>query len=147
MTKVLILNGPNLNMLGKREVRYYGTETLKDIEMACINRAKMLEMEISFFQTNCEAELIEKVQDSQKVLQGIILNAAAFTHTSLALADAVSSITLPVIEVHISNIYNREPFRNHSYLSPVVAGIVCGFGAASYLIALDAMAQLLSNGS
>ena len=148
---VLILNGPNLNMLGVREPSIYGTETLDDIEALCLERAESLNIAIDFRQSNLEGELVSWIQQARGEHDGIILNAGAYTHTSIAIMDALSVAELPVIEVHLSNVFRREAFRHHSYVSPVAKGVICGFGAHGYLLALDALARLidadLSNGN
>jgi 3-dehydroquinate dehydratase II len=148
---VLVLNGPNLNMLGVREPSIYGTETLDDIEALCLERAEALNIAVDFRQSNLEGELVSWIQQARGEHDGIILNAGAYTHTSIAIMDALSVAELPVIEVHLSNVFRREAFRHHSYVSPVAKGVICGFGAHGYLLALDALARLidadLSNGN
>ena len=148
---VLVLNGPNLNMLGVREPSIYGTETLDDIEALCLERAEALNIAIDFRQSNLEGELVSWIQQARGEHDGIILNAGAYTHTSIAIMDALSVAELPVVEVHLSNVFRREVFRHHSYVSPVAKGVICGFGAHGYLLALDALARLidadLSNGN
>ncbi|WP_083901455.1 type II 3-dehydroquinate dehydratase [Azospirillum sp. B4] len=139
---VLILNGPNLNMLGIREPHIYGAETLEDIENACQETATRLGLEIDFRQSNHEGELVTWIQDARGEHDAIILNAGAYTHTSVAIHDALSAVGLPVVEVHLSNIFRREPFRHHSYVSPVAKGVICGFGSQGYLLALQAAARL-----
>lgn len=141
---ILVLNGPNLNLLGVREPSIYGRETLADIEEACLERAVDLGLSVEFRQSNHEGQLIDWIQEARESADGIILNAAALTHTSVALLDALRAAELPVIEVHLSNIYRREPFRHHSYVSAAATGIICGFGPHGYVLALDAMAQLLA---
>jgi len=141
---VLVLNGPNLNMLGLREPEVYGRETLPEIEKAMKKQASKLGMEIEFFQSNHEGELVDQIQKARGRKQAIVLNAGAYTHTSVAVRDAVAAVEVPTIEVHLSNIYTREPFRNHSLLSPVCVGQICGFGATSYLLALEAAVRLIS---
>jgi 3-dehydroquinate dehydratase-2 len=143
MHTVLILNGPNLNMLGSREPEIYGKETLKDIEASCKAYAGKLPLTLEFRQTNSEAELIGWIQQS-KEFAGLIVNPGAYGHTSIALMDAVLGVTIPVIEVHLSNIHKREEFRHHTYLSQAVKGVICGFGSQSYLLALQAMHGLLA---
>jgi 3-dehydroquinate dehydratase-2 len=140
---VLVLNGPNLNMLGVREPSIYGTETLDDIEALCLERAEALNIAIDFRQSNLEGELVSWIQQARGEHDGIILNAGAYTHTSIAIMDALSVAELPVIEVHLSNVFRREAFRHHSYVSPVAKGVICGFGAHGYLLALDALARLI----
>jgi 3-dehydroquinate dehydratase-2 len=143
MKPVFILNGPNLNMLGSREQAVYGSETLADLEARCAMRAKALGLVIVFRQSNVEGELVDWIQEARGEACGIILNAAAYTHTSIALHDALKAAEAPVIEVHLSNIYQREPFRHHSYVSPAALGVICGFGGHGYELALDALARHL----
>lgn len=140
---VLILNGPNLNMLGVREPAIYGSETLDDVEGLCQERAEALGLAVDFRQSNHEGELVSWVQQARGEHDAIIINAGAYTHTSIALLDALTLAELPVIEVHLSNIFRREPFRHHSYVSAVAKGVICGFGAQGYLMALDAVARLI----
>jgi len=142
---VYILNGPNLNLLGTREPEIYGTTTLPEIEALCADTASGLGLTTDFRQSNVEGELISWVQEADKKASGILLNAAAYTHTSVGLFDALSAISIPVIEVHLSNPHKRETFRHKSFVSPAAAGIVCGFGAQGYLLALEAMANLLND--
>ncbi|MBB6254830.1 type II 3-dehydroquinate dehydratase [Nitrospirillum iridis] len=142
---VLILNGPNLNMLGIREPHIYGAETLEDIENACQETAVRLGLEIDFRQSNHEGELVTWIQDARGEHDAIVLNAGAYTHTSIAIHDALSAVGLPVVEVHLSNIFRREPFRHHSYVSPVARGVICGFGSQGYLLALQAAARLIDS--
>jgi len=141
---VLVLNGPNLNMLGKRQPEIYGRETLADIEGACRAEAKGLDLALDFFQSNHEGALVDRIQQAREANSGIIINAGAYTHTSVALLDALNAAEKPVIEVHLSNIYKREEFRHHSYISPVAVGVICGFGSQGYLLALRAIARLVS---
>lgn len=143
MKRVFVLNGPNLNMLGTREPGIYGKATLADIEKLCAARAASLGLSMDFRQTNIEGELVGWIHDAREKAEAIILNAAAYTHTSVALHDAIKAAGVPVIEVHLSNVYTREPFRHHSYISPVAAGVICGFGPQSYELALEAVAHLL----
>jgi len=140
---ILILNGPNLNMLGQREPAIYGRDTLDDIEAACKAKAAELGLDIDFRQSNREGELVEWAQVAGQWFQGIIVNAAGYTHTSVALLDALMVSGLPVIEVHLSNIFRREEFRHHSYVSRAATGVICGFGLKGYVLALDAMAKLV----
>lgn len=139
MTSILILNGPNLNLLGTRQPQVYGTTTLADIETMCRARAKALSVDLAFDQTNSEGALIDTIHAARGAHDGIILNAGAYTHTSIALMDAITSVELPVIELHLSNIHARETFRHQSYISKVAVGVICGFGAQGYELALDAM--------
>lgn len=141
---VLVLNGPNLNMLGVREPKIYGSETLGDIEIACRERAGALGVNIDFRQSNHEGELIEWIHEARDEANGIIINAGAYTHTSLALRDALSVAELPVIEVHLSNVYARESFRHHSYISAIARGVICGLGGFGYICALEAMARFIA---
>lgn len=139
MAKVLVLNGPNLNLLGTREPAIYGSTTLKDIEEMMLKRASEAGIAIDFFQSNHEGELVDRVQAANHNYDYIIFNAAAFTHYSIALRDAIGAIEVPVIEVHISNIHKREEFRHTSVLAPVALGQICGLGVESYLAALEAV--------
>jgi 3-dehydroquinate dehydratase-2 len=141
--KVLILNGPNLNMLGVREPAVYGRDTLADVEKLCRKTAKTLGLAIDFRQSNLEGELVTWIQQARGRMAGIIINAGAYTHTSVALLDALSLTELPVIEVHLSNIYKREAFRHKSYISPVARGVLCGFGAHGYALALEGLACMV----
>lgn len=144
MTKTItILNGPNLNMLGQREPEIYGATTLADIETMCKNAAEKQGLNIKFLQTNHEGELVDHIQQAGGSV-GLIINAGAYTHTSVALHDALKSLRIPIIEVHLSNIYAREPFRHHSYVSPLAKGIICGLGAQGYLLAIQALAEIKS---
>jgi 3-dehydroquinate dehydratase-2 len=140
---VLVLNGPNLNLLGVREPATYGRETLADIEEACLERAAALGLSLDFRQSNHEGQLIDWIQEARENADGIILNAGAYTHSSIAILDALRAAELPIIEVHLSNIYRRESFRHTSYVSAAAHGIICGFGGQGYVLALDAMAKLL----
>lgn len=144
MKRILIINGPNLNMLGKREPEVYGRTTLKELEKKCVNESKRLDLNISFFQSNSEAKIIDEIQISQDY-DGFIINAGAFTHTSIAIHDALKILKIPKIEVHISNIYNREDFRKKSFISPAVNGIIAGFGIDVYLMALRSIKNLCYN--
>ncbi|MEL6374727.1 MAG: type II 3-dehydroquinate dehydratase [Pseudomonadota bacterium] len=140
---VLVLNGPNLNMLGLRQPEIYGRTTLTDIERDLNALAPSLGLELTCRQSNHEGELVDWIQAARRVQQGLVLNAGAYTHTSVALRDAISAAELPAIEVHLSNVYQREDFRHKSFLSGVVNGVICGFGADSYALALHAMARIL----
>jgi 3-dehydroquinate dehydratase-2 len=143
---VYILNGPNLNLLGVREPDVYGSETLSAITRRCETKAKALGISIIMRQTNMEGELIDWVHEAGEKASGIILNAAAYTHTSLALHDALKATRVPVVEVHLSNVYKREPFRHHSYVSAAAHGVICGFGGQGYEFALEALAAILAKG-
>ena len=137
MKKIIIINGPNLNLLGKREPEIYGTQTFEDI----FNQLKKTfnQVELFYYQSNVEGELINKLHDVGFSFDGIVLNAGAYTHTSVAIADAIKAIKTPVVEVHISNTFAREPFRHHSYISPVAKGIIVGFGFQSYHLAIQSL--------
>ena len=136
-----ILNGPNLNLLGQREPDVYGNQSLSDIERLAGERAKARGFAVIFRQSNHEGQLIDWIQEAGDSA-GIVLNAGAYTHTSIALHDAIRSIAAPVIEVHVSNVFARESFRHHSSLSPVARGVICGFGANSYCLAIEALADM-----
>ena len=137
MNKIIILNGPNLNLLGEREKNQYGNFTLKDIEKKCKDFANKNNINLSLFQSNLEGELVEKFKNSRKDQDGLIINAGGYTHTSVAIHDALKIIKIPIIELHISNIYNREDFRHKSLISKLAKGIICGFGAEGYTMALE----------
>lgn len=144
MKTIYVLNGPNLNLLGTREPEIYGAETLASIEKKCLAKAKTLGLAIVFRQTNIEGELVNWIHESRGKAEAIILNAGAYTHTSVALHDALKAVGLPAIEVHLSNVYKREAFRHHSFISPASHGVIAGFGAASYELALEAAANLIN---
>ncbi len=144
MKNILIINGPNLNMLGKREPEIYGKTTLEEIQQQCTSVSKKLDFKISFFQSNSESDIIDEIQKIENI-DGLIINAGAFTHTSIAIHDALKTLRIPKIEVHISNIYNREEFRKRSFISSAVNGIIAGFGTNVYLIALESITSLLKN--
>jgi 3-dehydroquinate dehydratase II len=141
---VLVLNGPNLNLLGVREPETYGTETLADIEEACLERAAELGLRIEFRQSNHEGQLVDWIQEAREDADGIVINPGAYSHTSIALLDALRAAELPVIEVHISNIFRREPFRHRSYTSLASTGVITGLGGHGYLLALEAMARIVA---
>lgn len=143
--KVLVLNGPNLNLLGKREPEVYGSQTLTDIIESLQSEAKYLNIELSHLQSNREYELIEKIHQSAGEIDFIIINPAAFTHTSVALRDALLGVAIPFVEVHLSNIHKREKFRHHSYLSDVACAVICGMGAKGYSFALQSAKQFLAS--
>ena len=143
MKKIIILNGPNLNLLGEREKNQYGSFTLKDIEKNCKVFAEENDLNITLFQSNIEGEIVEKIQDCRKNQNGLIINAGGYTHTSVSIHDALKIIKIPIIELHISNIYNREDFRHKSLISKVANGVICGFGANGYIMALEAMKNYL----
>lgn len=144
MGTVLILNGPNLNMLGTRQPEIYGRETLADIEAACRRHAQALGLTLDFRQSNHEGQLVDWVQEARGRAAGIVINAGAYTHTSVALLDALLACEVPAVEVHLSNIHQREGFRQHSYVSKAARGMICGFGSHGYLLALDAIARLIA---
>ena len=141
MKKIIIINGPNLNLLGQRETDLYGNKSLDEIERECIDIFKNEQIDLYFFQSNSESDIIDKIQIS-KSFDGMIINAGAFTHTSIAIHDALKILEIPKIEVHISNIYNREEFRKNSFISPVVNGIIAGFGTNVYIVAINSFKYL-----
>ena len=143
--KIIILNGPNLNLLGEREKKQYGSFTLEDIEKNCNEYATKNDIKLSMFQSNIEGELVEKIQTSRNNQDGLIINAGGYTHTSVAIHDALKILKIPIIELHISNIYNREDFRHKSLISNVAKGVICGFGADGYLMALEAITKMMKN--
>ena len=143
MKKIIILNGPNLNLLGEREKSHYGSLTLDDIEKSCKKFAKLNDIELSLFQSNIEGELVERIQLARNEQDGLIINAGGYTHTSVAIHDALKILKIPIIELHISNIYNREDFRHKSLISKLAKGIICGFGGKGYIFALEAMKEYL----
>jgi 3-dehydroquinate dehydratase-2 len=143
MSHILILNGPNLNMLGTREPHIYGSQTLADIIQDCQQLATSLSITITAQQSNHEGELVEWIQHARTTADGIIINAGAYTHTSVAIRDALSAFDKPIIEVHLSNLYKREPFRHHSYISDIATGCIIGLGAIGYRLALQAMKEKL----
>jgi len=142
--KILLVNGPNLNTLGSREPEIYGSETLADIETKCVNAAKSLGLALECYQSNHEGELVTKIQQAAKAHKGLLINAGAYTHTSIAIMDALLTLKIPVIEVHMSNIFQRESFRHESFVSKAAKGVICGFGSESYLLGLQAMKTLVS---
>jgi 3-dehydroquinate dehydratase II len=141
--KILVINGPNLNMLGVREPAVYGRATLGDVEKLCRRHARPLGLALDFRQSNIEGELVTWIQEARKDHAGIIINAGAYTHTSIAILDALQTTELPIIEVHLSNIYRREEFRHHSYVSLAARAVICGLGPTGYRLALEAMAEIL----
>lgn len=136
---IYILNGPNLNLLGQREPEIYGTTTLADIEKICAERADSYGQTIAFHQSNDEGKMVDIIQQARREASALIINAGAYTHTSIALLDALQTLDIPVIEVHLSNLFKRESFRHHSYISPAAKGMICGFGAQGYLMAIDSL--------
>ena len=143
MRNILVLHGPNLNLLGNRDPEHYGDQTLEQINLALAEKADKLGLYVDCFQSNHEGELIDTIQQAHSRYQGILFNPAAFTHYSYALRDVLEAVKIPVIEVHLSNIYQREAFRQHSVISPIAAGVICGLGLNSYLLGLDALAAIL----
>lgn len=141
--RVLILNGPNLNLLGSREKSIYGGQTLADIEALCRETCEALKLSCDFRQSNHEGELIDWIQSAKKTADAIIINPAAYSHTSLAIHDALRAVDKPVVEVHLSNIHQREAVRHHSYVSSVAVGVICGLGATGYKLAIEAVAEIL----
>tara|TARA_B100000029_G_scaffold516649_1_gene632239 strand:- start:141 stop:581 length:441 start_codon:yes stop_codon:yes gene_type:complete len=145
MKKIIIINGPNLNLLGNRETKIYGTLSLKDIEESCKKKCEELNLSLFFFQSNNEGEMINLIHSVEKEYEGIIINPAAYTHTSVALLDALRAISKPKIEIHLSNIYNREDYRKDSITSKGVDGIICGFSSFSYILAIEALNNLIND--
>jgi 3-dehydroquinate dehydratase II len=142
---VYVLNGPNLNLLGTRQPEIYGRETLADVEAECRRIGAELSLEIEFRQTNAEFQLIDWIHEARERASGIVVNAAAFTHTSIAVLDALNTCEFPILEVHITNIHKREEFRHHSFISRVAEGVICGFGTQGYVFALQRLARLIGN--
>ena len=143
--KIVIINGPNLNLLGEREQSQYGSETFDKLKEKCLKKTTELKIEAEFFQSNIEGEIVTKIQDSRKNFDGMIINAAGFTHTSVAIRDALDIFKKPIIEIHISNIYKREQFRHKSLISEVVNGGIFGLGTEGYILAIISMQKLLKN--
>ena len=143
--RILVANGPNLNLLGTREPGLYGAATLADAETLCAEAGQRLGLEIDFMQSNHEGALVDAVQAARGAAQGIVINPAAYTHTSVAIADALRAVELPVVEVHISNVHAREEFRKHSYVSPVAAAVIAGAGLNGYRFAIEHLASLLED--
>ena len=143
MNKIIILNGPNLKLLCEREKSQYGNFTLKDIEKSCNNYSNQNNINLSLFQSNIEGELVEQIQNSRNSQDGLIVNAGGYTHTSVAIHDALKILKIPIIELHISNIYNREEFRHKSLISNVAKGVICGFGVNGYLMSLQAISKFI----
>ena len=143
MNKIIILNGPNLNLLGEREKNQYGNFTLKDVERKCNKYSNENDIELSLFQSNIEGELVDQIQNSRDNQDGLIINAGGYTHTSVAIHDALKILKIPIIELHITNIYNSEDFRHKSLISTVAKGIICGFGAEGYIMALNSIKKFL----
>ncbi len=142
--KILVIHGPNLNLLGKREPEIYGKTTLEEINSLIRKEAKALKVQVESFQSNSEGEIVSKIQDATKKYDGLIINPAAYAHTSVAIRDAISSTGIPTVEVHISNVYRREEFRQKSFISPVVSGVISGFGVYSYILGLRGLVNYLA---
>ena len=147
MKNIIIINGPNLNLLGEREQSQYGSITYDDLKNKCIKYSKDLGINIEFTQSNIEGEIVTFIQKAKEKFDGLIINAAGFTHTSVAIRDALTIFKKPSIELHMSNIYKREEFRHKSMISDVVTGIICGLGSNGYILAINAMHELLKNGN
>lgn len=142
--KILVINGPNLNLLGKREPEIYGAETLDGVNCSLQDAALAINAALEFFQSNSEGELVDAIQGAAGVFDGIIINPAAYTHTSIAIRDAIAAVALPTVEVHLSNIYSREEFRHNSFIAPVAIGQISGFGSAGYKLALEGLVRYLN---
>ena len=145
--KIIIINGPNLNLLGEREQSQYGSITFDQLKKKCIEKTNELNLDLKFIQSNIEGEIVTIIQNARNEYDGMIINAAGFTHTSVSIRDALDIYKKPIIELHISNIYKREEFRHKSMISNVVTGIICGLGANGYILAINAMHELLKNGN
>ena len=143
--KIIIINGPNLNLLGEREKEKYGNVSLKQIESDCKNFGRKKNIQITFKQSNIEGKIINYIQDSRKKFDGLIINAAGYTHTSVSIRDALSILEIPIVELHITNIYNREKFRHKSLISKVAKSIICGFGTKGYVLALEGLKEIIRN--
>tara|TARA_Y100000590_G_scaffold165927_1_gene189988 strand:- start:152 stop:598 length:447 start_codon:yes stop_codon:yes gene_type:complete len=147
VNNILIINGPNLNLLGEREQSQYGSISFEELKKICIEKSKDFGVKIEFTQSNIEGEIVTIIQEGRKKYDGLIINAAGFTHTSVSIRDALSIFKKPIIELHISNIYKREEFRHKSLISAVANGVICGFGTNGYILAIKAMQELLKNGN
>ena len=145
--KIIIINGPNLNLLGEREQSQYGSITFIQLKEKCLEKTKELNLDLNFTQSNIEGEIVTIIQNARNEYDGMIINAAGFTHTSVSIRDALDIYKKPIIELHISNIYKREEFRHKSMISNVVTGIICGLGANGYILAINAMHELVKNGN
>ena len=141
--KIIIINGPNLNLLGEREKSQYGSETLSTVKKKCLDLGKKLKLQIKFVQSNIEGELVTQIQKSRKKYDGLIINAGGYTHTSVSILDALLTLKIPIIELHISNIYSREVFRQKSLISRAASGIICGFGTKGYIMSINALNKLI----
>ena len=144
---IIIINGPNINLLGDRDKSIYGTDSYNDLVDKCKIQANKINIHVEFYQSNIEGELVNKIQESRDKCEGMIINAAAFTHTSVAIRDALSLFKKPCIELHISNIYKREEFRHKSLISDVVTGIICGLGTHGYILAINSIYEMIQNGN
>ena len=144
---IIIINGPNINLLGDRDKSIYGNESYEELLSKCKNEATKKKINIDFYQSNIEGELVTKIQESRKLYDGMIINAAAFTHTSVAIRDALALFKKPCIELHISNIHKREEFRHKSLISDIVTGIICGLGTYGYILAINALYEMIQNGN
>ena len=144
---IIIINGPNINLLGDRDKSIYGNESYEELLSKCKNEATKKKINIDFYQSNIEGELVTKIQQSRKLYDGMIINAAAFTHTSVAIRDALALFKKPCIELHISNIHKREEFRHKSLISDIVTGIICGLGTYGYILAINAIYEMIQNGN
>ena len=147
MNNIIIINGPNLNLLGEREQSQYGKITFDTLKNACLEYSEKIGIKLDFFQSNVEGEIVTKIQEARKVYDGMIINAAGYTHTSVSIRDALDIFKKPIIELHISNIYKREKFRQKSLISDVVTGIICGLGSNGYILAINAVHELIKNGN
>ncbi len=147
MNNIIIINGPNLNLLGEREQSQYGKITFNNLKNSCLEHSKKVGIKVDFYQSNLEGEIVTKIQNARKEFDGIIINAAGYTHTSVSIRDALDIFKKPIIELHISNIYKREEFRQKSLISNVVSGIICGLGSNGYILAINAIHELLKNGN
>lgn len=143
MLRIQILHGPNLNLLGKREPKIYGYQTLDDINQMLAEEARLLEVAVEFFQSNHEGALVDCIQALMGQVQGLVINPGAYTHTSVAIRDAIAAVGIPAVEVHLSNIHQRESFRHHSYIAPIAVGQICGLGAESYRLGLRGLVHYL----
>ena len=147
MNNIIIINGPNLNLLGEREQSQYGKITFNDLKNICLEHSKKIGIKLDFFQSNLEGEIVTKIQNSRNKYDAMIINAAGYTHTSVSIRDALDIFKKPIIELHISNIYKREEFRQKSLISDVVTAIICGLGSNGYILAINAVHELLKNGN
>ena len=147
MNNIIIINGPNLNLLGEREQSQYGNITFDKLKKNSLDHSKKIGISATFFQSNIEGEIVTKIQDSRNLFDGIIINAAGYTHTSVSIRDALDIFKKPIIELHISNIYKREEFRQKSLISSVSTGVICGLGSNGYILAINAMHELLKDGN